>query len=330
MVGELGTRRAHSLLLLVSFAALVLVLLTSDKKAAADVEASGTWNVVVSGDLTGTCVASTMRLGTTLTTTIECGSLGSGNLSGTFVKETGGFTLDGSIGSFAVRLAGVIAPEGDSLFGSWTSSSGLSGTFAGERKVATPTPTVDTHVPNMAGDWNVRIDGTLGGTCLATTDQEGAAFVTDISCDNALLGSGVLAGTIRGTGQFLAEGVVGGFDIEVAGTFDESAQSIVGTWTSSSSNSGTFSGSRKSDSVTPTASSTPSPTAQSNLGDVDCSGTADSVDAALMLQLAAQLILFLPCPDVADVNADDLVDPLDAALVIQLTAGLISALPFVP
>lgn len=62
-------------------------------------------------------------------------------------------------------------------------------------------------------------------------------------------------------------------------------------------------------------------------GDVDCSGAADSIDAVLALQVAAQLLGKLRCGDAGDVNGDGSVDATDATLVLQYTAGLLKALP---
>ncbi len=58
------------------------------------------------------------------------------------------------------------------------------------------------------------------------------------------------------------------------------------------------------------------------LGDVNCDGRTNSVDAALILQYDAGLTTSFRCPDGADVNADGSVDGLDAAVVLRLEAGL--------
>ena len=63
------------------------------------------------------------------------------------------------------------------------------------------------------------------------------------------------------------------------------------------------------------------------LGDVNCSRSVNSIDAALVLQLDAGLIGSLACQGDADVNQDDLVNAIDAALILQFDAGLISHLP---
>ncbi len=60
-------------------------------------------------------------------------------------------------------------------------------------------------------------------------------------------------------------------------------------------------------------------------GDVNCDGTVNAVDAALILFEAA-LLGSLPCAEHADVNGDGITSSVDAALVLQFVAGLIDSL----
>jgi hypothetical protein len=57
-------------------------------------------------------------------------------------------------------------------------------------------------------------------------------------------------------------------------------------------------------------------------GDVNCDGRRDAVDAALILQFDARLILALPCQPNGDVNNDGRIDAIDASILQQHIAGL--------
>ena len=62
-------------------------------------------------------------------------------------------------------------------------------------------------------------------------------------------------------------------------------------------------------------------------GDVNCNGSVDAVDAALVLQFNAGLFASVPCAEGADVNGDGDITSVDAALILQFVAGLIGRLP---
>ncbi|MCH8066818.1 MAG: dockerin type I repeat-containing protein [Chloroflexi bacterium] len=61
-------------------------------------------------------------------------------------------------------------------------------------------------------------------------------------------------------------------------------------------------------------------------GDVNCDLDPNAIDAALLLQFAADLVQELACQDMADVNDDGRVDSIDAALILQFEAGLVESL----
>ena len=77
---------------------------------------------------------------------------------------------------------------------------------------------------------------------------------------------------------------------------------------------------------TPTATRTATPPG-GLVGDVNCSSSVDSIDAALVLQLGAGLVNSLSCQQNADANGDGSINSIDAALILQFGAGLISQFP---
>ena len=72
---------------------------------------------------------------------------------------------------------------------------------------------------------------------------------------------------------------------------------------------------------------TPTPTPPTRPGDVDCGGSVNPIDAALVLQFGAGLLHSLSCPQNGDTNRDGRTNSLDAALILQHAAGLIATLP---
>ncbi len=76
---------------------------------------------------------------------------------------------------------------------------------------------------------------------------------------------------------------------------------------------------------TPEPTATPAPNGL--IGDVNCDGEINAIDAAFILQFIAGLIDELPCPENADVNEDGATNTIDAALILQFSAGLLGMLP---
>ena len=63
------------------------------------------------------------------------------------------------------------------------------------------------------------------------------------------------------------------------------------------------------------------------VGDANCDGSVDPIDAAFILQWSTRLLAALPCLVNADASGNGGVDPLDAALILQFSSGLIRTLP---
>src|SRR3989344_9517575 len=63
------------------------------------------------------------------------------------------------------------------------------------------------------------------------------------------------------------------------------------------------------------------------MGDVNCSGRVNAIDAQFILQKEARLIDSLACEEAGDVNGDRLLNAVDAALILQYDAGLIDEFP---
>src|SRR3989344_7575560 len=63
------------------------------------------------------------------------------------------------------------------------------------------------------------------------------------------------------------------------------------------------------------------------LGDVDCNGNINSVDALQVLRKVAGLIDNLPCEESADVDGNNSINAVDALHILRFTAGLIDHFP---
>jgi hypothetical protein len=78
---------------------------------------------------------------------------------------------------------------------------------------------------------------------------------------------------------------------------------------------------------TRTATRTRTPTPEGVVGDASCDEIVNSIDAALVLQLVADLLQAFGCDADVDVNGDGRVDAIDAALILQFDAGFLDSLP---
>ena len=80
---------------------------------------------------------------------------------------------------------------------------------------------------------------------------------------------------------------------------------------------------------TSTRTSTPAlpPGGPSLLGDVNCDGEVNAIDAAYILQFGAGFLSRLPCHVKGDVDEDGFITAIDAAVILQYSAALIDDLP---
>lgn len=62
------------------------------------------------------------------------------------------------------------------------------------------------------------------------------------------------------------------------------------------------------------------------LGDANCNGDVNAIDAAIALQYTAGLLQSVPCSGNGDVNSDGEVTSVDASLILQFAAGLLNSL----
>lgn len=70
----------------------------------------------------------------------------------------------------------------------------------------------------------------------------------------------------------------------------------------------------------------PAASAGQSLGDVNCDGSVNSIDAAIILQFDAGLITEFACEHGSDVNGDGIANSIDATLILQFEAGLVDDL----
>jgi hypothetical protein len=79
--------------------------------------------------------------------------------------------------------------------------------------------------------------------------------------------------------------------------------------------------------ATATVTGSPPCAAGGVVGDSNCNGTVNAIDAALVLQNDAGLLGTIPCADLADANQNGSVNAIDATLILQYDAGFLAQLP---
>lgn len=196
---------------------------------------------------------------------------------------------------------------------------------------------------DIGGAWSISLDVT-GGVgaglqtgCSIVFEQTGTDVTAVGTCTVPFYGE--VPGNCTGTLDFAdltlsltCPDIPSFGTIFVDATVSTDGNTATGTWTASSGSSGDYSAERQAEPGAPTSTSTPSATGTTPtpplppVGDANCDGGTNSVDAALVLQLDAGLIGSLACESAADVNGDGSVNSIDATLILQFDAGLIGSL----
>jgi len=161
-----------------------------------------------------------------LTGTTSQGQAVTGNVSGLDIS----FSWTGSDGA-TNNYTGTISGDGFTMSGTWTSTSGQSGTW---HAIVSASPSV-----NIAGNWNILVTtaGTAGqqGPFLFTFTQSGNGISGTTSQGQQLIGTvSILSITFSWAGSDGATNVY-------TGAINAAGITMSGTWTSTSGQSGTWS-----------------------------------------------------------------------------------------
>jgi hypothetical protein len=222
--------------------------LLTQRSASAEgsLDLSGAWTLQVDGIGQFTCDAVIEQTGDAFEMGTECSGLGSAAYSGTVDPKTGEFTATGFVIIAAVELAGTVAPDAESMSGTWSAPDlAFSGTFTAERKPppATPTPRPTLSAPvDVSGTWDITVFGFLGGSCVAVIEQNGTELTGVASCD--FFSDLYLTGTVDpATGGFtLSDG-----SINIEGAVAEGGNELTADWNAFDFVAGTLTGVRTED-----------------------------------------------------------------------------------
>ncbi len=295
-----------------------------------DSDATGDWRVTVSSGVLGVCEAAVEQSSTDeIFAAFDCGLAGGYWLRGPLEPETASFELVGMAGSerdFEATVIGVMSEDGDWFSGAFVagrenSNSSLTGTLVGQHVDSDPS------FMDVSGEQEWRLITRYGEevSCEGAAQQNQEALTVPLSC--AGLGAGTLDGWLSPlTGEAALEGVVGSVEFWLEGSANDEGPSVLqGQWASNQwLVAGCFTTSQTVDCELPRGALP---------GDATCDSRANSIDAAIVLQVVAG---YLELGDVCD-EAEGLyilrfqccpvtITSVDAALILQINAGLLGRL----
>lgn len=322
------------------------------------VDLSGAWDVLLTGDLSDTCAVTIAQSLLSATAAFDCDTLGQTALAGSANPISGSVALMGELAGSQIEFGLYVAEDLRYLLGGWFATSDPLGQSG--RAVAVPSGALAAGVvavdcapeaPGLVSDCAYSLGdkllvsitvvappsggyrGLLAGlswssAVLRYEPQLHLAIVTD--CPSWPIGlpedSAQFNCTVSGPTPSTSAGHV----FVISMTCLNEGESSLTLSRAADGDEGTHFVGEDGAVITPTLISAsvicygpqqggPGPP----VGDGDCNGRSDSVDAALVLQLEAGLIASLPCERYADVNRDERVNSVDASLILQYEAGLI-------
>lgn len=323
---------------------------------------SGDWQSFLSGfEELERCATSVWHRGEELEIALECGSAADGSFTGTINMETGSFSLSGTLFGEDGKLAGVASRSGRLVAAVWSVPSLGSGTLTSYLEMRTggvvaidcdgategiqedciydtgDTFIVQLHIteapPDGYNGFELAVSWTVPQLAYRPSDEVEDEFLEQ-GCATAERGNQwmrrvgpepvvvYICLNPPGSDIRLSAGVPIELEVtcwaEGTSTLSLAEYNPAVLWI------------RGTDTVpidkfrplTRDASVTCLPKS-GQLGDIDCSGAVDSIDAALLLQFHARLIEPLGCDYKGDMTQDGRLDSRDATLILQRVAGLL-------
>ena len=186
-------------------------------RAGQDITVSGTWRIRLQSDLT--CIAALEQDGSDFSGQADCDIIRTVWFEGQIDLTTGAFTARSGL----VNLDGTLAPDGNSMAGTWTGPAQVAGTFTGDRAD-------DLERIDLSGDWTLFMHGHASDTCALSIHQSSTSATASMDCQSV----GSLSSSAVSVGQFSGRIYLSGTlrDIYTAfeGVLSTSGEYIAGSW----------------------------------------------------------------------------------------------------